>query len=64
MCDCLLLPRLRGKIFYKFSLKTPQHVIITQRSASESNAVGPVRLTIANKTYVGVTSSGQNARIT
>ena len=52
MCDCLLLLRLRGKIFYEFSLKTPQHVIITQRSASESNAAGPVRSTIANKTVI------------
>ena len=42
MCDCVILLNLRWEMFYKFSLKTPQRVIITQRSASESNA-GPVR---------------------
>ena len=42
-CDCLLLLSLRWKMFYKFSLKTPQLVIITQHSASEPKAAGPVR---------------------
>ena len=40
-------PRDGWKMFYKFSLKTPQRVLITQRSASEPKAAGPVRSTRA-----------------
>ena len=29
-------------MFYNFSLKTPQRVIVTQRSATEPKAAGPV----------------------
>ena len=46
-CDCLPLLSLRWKMFYKFSLKTPQRVIITQRSASEPKAASLVRSTRA-----------------
>ena len=34
-------------MIYRFSLKTPQRVIIPQRSASEPKAAGPVRSTRA-----------------
>ena len=34
-------------MIYRFSLKTPQRVIIQQRSASEPKAAGPVRSTRA-----------------
>ena len=63
---CFLILSLRWKMCYKFSLKIPKHVIITQRSASDSNAAGPVRSTIANKTVIffGATSSGQKAGFT
>ena len=46
MIVCFYLS-LRWKMFYKFSLKHPQCVLITQRSASESKAAGPVRSTRA-----------------
>ena len=36
-----------GRCSINFSLKTPQSVIITQRSASEPKAAGPVRSTRA-----------------
>ena len=46
MIVCFYLS-LTWKMFYKFPLKTPQRVLITQRSASEIKAAGPVRSTRA-----------------
>ena len=42
-----LYSSLGWKMFYRFSLETPQRVLIRQRSASEPKAAGQVRSTRA-----------------